>query len=543
VKTTFGRIYGRFSSMPQERGDSKRRQVEGATKYASKNGITIVGQPYFDEGVSGKAGLNLEKEFGRLLTEARDGELILVEALDRIGRQNPFILGKLLYDTVQKGITVVAWQEGKTITKENIDTLETQFSVFTGAAVGHADNMRKMNRLRETTQEAYRLAEKGIQSGTLVKYLPQCFKWNQTAKRIEVWEDRAKVIRRIFRDFNSGIGKTTLCQNLNIEGVPTLYGTGKNTKGRKHWLETSVTKILRNESYAGVLEVKGKRFTCIPKVVGREAFDRAQMLLQRFSQRHGNYSRGRVNNLFRDLGICAHCGGTITVSVAPPKKEGNKTCYQYRCQGKRLKANEDAECKHGRMLNAEVVECLFFEHYFGGSPENILVGKNTELKSKLAALQSRVEELDKKISNLYDLAEEGDTEAKTRIAERKEEKAAAQREIGFLKGSMVEQEEMPSAMDEIDSLMPWTKEYGRALNEFYPKLKKALSDNETRKKLVHALPLIFSKVRFDTVERTLQPITKEGKEMVAVDLDSINLKLDYEKRTLYYEKGLPLSLG
>jgi hypothetical protein len=74
--TQFGRIYGRFSSKPQERGDSKRRQIEGAKKYAQKAGITIIGEPFFDEGVSGKAGLNLEKEFGRLLSESKDGDMI-----------------------------------------------------------------------------------------------------------------------------------------------------------------------------------------------------------------------------------------------------------------------------------------------------------------------------------------------------------------------------------------------------------------------------------------------------------------------------------
>jgi hypothetical protein len=76
MKKRYARIYGRFSSKPQEDGDSKRRQIDGALAYAEKNGIELVkgndGNPlvYFDEGVSGKAGLNLEKEFGRLLADA-----------------------------------------------------------------------------------------------------------------------------------------------------------------------------------------------------------------------------------------------------------------------------------------------------------------------------------------------------------------------------------------------------------------------------------------------------------------------------------------
>src|SRR5256885_16934922 len=105
----YARIYGRFSSKPQERGDSKRRQIDGAIAYAKQHNLELVegndGNPlvYFDEGVSGKAGLNLEKEFGRLLKEAKAGEIILCEESSRLGRQNPFILSNLIYQTTQRG--------------------------------------------------------------------------------------------------------------------------------------------------------------------------------------------------------------------------------------------------------------------------------------------------------------------------------------------------------------------------------------------------------------------------------------------------------
>lgn len=64
AQTGNARIYGRFSSVPQERGDSRRRQIEGANTFAGRNGLTVVGDPYFDEGVSGKAGLEVVKARG-----------------------------------------------------------------------------------------------------------------------------------------------------------------------------------------------------------------------------------------------------------------------------------------------------------------------------------------------------------------------------------------------------------------------------------------------------------------------------------------------
>lgn len=497
-----GRIYGRFSSKPQERGDSRRRQIEGARQYAERSGVQIVGEPYFDEAVSGKDGANLEKEFGRLLRESKPGEAVLCEALDRIGRQNPFILGKLVYDLVAKGVTVIAWQEGKVISRDNIDTLETQFSVFTGAAVGHADNVRKMKRLRETTSNAIAQGEKGIQSGTLVKYLPQCFLWDESSKSIKLDTDKAEVIRRIFDMFNSGTGKTTICQKLSADKVPTLYKSGWQIIGTKRpWLETSVTKVLKNESYAGVLIVKNHKITCIPSVVSRETFDKAQLLLQRYSNRSGKTS-GRVNNLFNGLSICKHCEGTVNVSVSPAKRPGNKTARFFRCKNARLK-----QCNHHKMLNVEIVEHLFFMMYFGGSPEHIAADSN-QLNVKIDAVNAKIERLTKAINGLYDMAEEGDKEAKDRIAARRIEKAEAEQELVLLKGQTAEQEHLPSMMEEVIKMtvqgksVDWT--------EWNIALMDKLADDNIRLRLRSILPSIFEKVIFDTTARTVEGILRKG---------------------------------
>ena len=491
--TKLGRIYGRFSSKPQERGDSKRRQIEGAKAYAQHNGITITGAPYFDEGVSGKAGANLEKEFGRLLKDAQPGEVVLCEALDRIGRQSPFILGKLIYDLVHKGLTVVAWQDGKEINSENIDTLETQFSVFTGAAVGHADNTRKMKRLRETTANALKLAEdQGIQSGTLVKYLPQCFHWNPAKGAVELHEEKAAVIRRIYKLYNDGIGKTSICKMFNNEKVSTIY-TGKvNEAGTKRpWLESSLKKILKNESYAGVLRCKGHKITCIPRVVSKDTFDKTQLLLNRYSTRKGK-TNGRVNNLFNSLAVCKHCGGTVNVSAA--------SVNGYRCKNAIV-----GQCEHHNRLNADLVEYLFFMVFFMGQPEGAINVDTAGLKQKIEAAEAKIKRLTAAITNLYDMAEEGDTEAKDRIAKRKEEKAEAEQDLMRFKGQTVEANSVPEVVSAIRyELLGGARVYDAS------QLKAKLADNENRIKLRNSLPVLFEKVVFDTTARTVEGVLKPG---------------------------------
>ena len=299
------RIYGRFSSIPQERGDSRRRQIEGARAVALKLGYNVTAE-YFDESTSGKAGLNLEREFGKMLKEAKAGEIILVEFLDRIGRQNPFLIGNLIYQTIQKGISINAWAEGKIITPENIDTMETQFSIFTGAAVGHQENVRKIKRLNETFEETLKNARKGIPTDNLTKCLPQAFQWDKKLNKFIVNTEIELTIKRIFNEYNSGKGTTAICQGLNNDNIPTLYKQGKNTIGRvKCWTETTLKKILCNTSYNGVLTVKGETLKgLIPKIVSDETFNKAQMLLARFSTRRGNLQNTRVNNLFVGISKC-----------------------------------------------------------------------------------------------------------------------------------------------------------------------------------------------------------------------------------------------
>jgi len=507
------RIYGRYSSKPQEKGDSKRRQIEGAKAYAAKHGLNIISEPYFDEAVSGKAGANLEKQFGRLLKEATEGEAILVEFLDRLGRQNPFILGKLLYDTARRGITVISWQEGKTITPENIDTLETQFSVFTGSAVGHQENTRKIKRLIETCQQAYKDGEKGIQSGTLVKYLPQCYKWDDTKKTIYVDETAADVIRNIFKWFNDGIGRPTICMRLNKINTPTLYKPREKVQFVKSWNANSLTHILTNESYAGVLKVKGKRIDCIPKIISRETFDKTQMLLQRFASRRGKSSE-RKNNLLATIGICKHCKQAIEVHPSKPKNKTRKLYLAYRCRGRR-----NGTCQHRHTIPARIVELVLFGEYFGGSPENLFGKENTELKEKLETLNTKLNRLDTAISNLFDMVEQGDKDAKERIKLRRREKEETENEIAITKASITEDSELPTAIQTLDSILEWDK-YADAVHNFNDVLEAKLADFETRKKLVSVLPLIFSKVELDTTARTIQPFKKDGTPLQQIDLNS-----------------------
>ncbi len=85
--------YLRFSSATQgaEGADSTRRQNELFKQWLRKNSDAQVVASFNDEGLSGYKGKHLSGQFGDMLSRIESGEfpegtILLVEAIDRIGR-------------------------------------------------------------------------------------------------------------------------------------------------------------------------------------------------------------------------------------------------------------------------------------------------------------------------------------------------------------------------------------------------------------------------------------------------------------------------
>ena len=85
--------YLRFSSKPQERGDSIRRQKGLFERWLKDNPDAKVVDEFSDEGASAYHGHHLKGDFGRMLQNIQDGKylsgqtVLLVESETRLNRQ------------------------------------------------------------------------------------------------------------------------------------------------------------------------------------------------------------------------------------------------------------------------------------------------------------------------------------------------------------------------------------------------------------------------------------------------------------------------
>ena len=532
IKPLKGRIYGRFSSSPQEKGSSRERQIQETNRWAKVNSIEIIGQPFFDEAVSGKDGANLSKELGRVINESNSGEYILCEEIDRLGRQNPIEVCTLIYQIVQKGINIVATKTNQIINAETIKDIATLLPLFTGATVGYVENTRKIRRLKDTNIIFVKKALNGQQSPTLIKYLPKCFKWDDSLKKLFVIEEKAKIYRDIFKLYNEGNGATSICYILNKSKTPTFNKKSKNSKSLvKPWMESTIKKILRNQSLCGKLVINEQIITCFPQIISQNVFDLTQYLIEKNKGRHGNNS-GRTNNLFRNIGKCIYCNGTINVNISPQSKGRKVPLYAYRCKNARLKLCTQPH----KQLNAKLVEPLFFDLYFNGNPESFFSDDENKLEKEKDIIIQKISKSQEAIEILIDLAENGNKKVKERLSKKEKEIQDLEIEINLINEKILNKPQSLSIFnqlsDEIDVFDIKNENVNISIddrikikdfiNNYHQRILDKLSNEELRKNISYTMQSLFTSVIFDCVNKTIQGIKKNGEPLALINISNKN---------------------
>lgn len=116
--------YIRWSSKGQGDGDSLRRQTAGAENWAAANGYELAQDRFVDAGISGfkdttQAGLD---EFHGAIQAGRvsKGSVLIIDAIDRIGRRGMLVTQNALERILSSGVDVVALNEGITLTGDSL---------------------------------------------------------------------------------------------------------------------------------------------------------------------------------------------------------------------------------------------------------------------------------------------------------------------------------------------------------------------------------------------------------------------------------------
>jgi DNA invertase Pin-like site-specific DNA recombinase len=243
--------YCRFSTAIQASGDSLRRQLALSDDYAKKHNLQI-NRTLTDKGVSGFRGANLQQgalgafikavEMGKV----KPGSVLLIEALDRLSRNEITEQLGLFLCILTAGIEIVTLYDERSYTRESINGNPTELIISIVLMIrGWEESATKSFRLKEAWKA------KRNSAGTR-KLTSKCPLWPKPCRgggHFEAIPERVKVVASIFELAEQGFGTHAICKDLNKQGVK-LWSSGK------WWNPNYVRRILRNRAVLGEFQPK-----------------------------------------------------------------------------------------------------------------------------------------------------------------------------------------------------------------------------------------------------------------------------------------------
>lgn len=266
---------------------------------------------YVDEGISGTK-MN-RPEFNRMMADARNGkiDIILTKTVSRFGR-NTAGVQKILREL--KGLDVTVIFDNENISTDNPDSMfYLQFLGIQAEAEAKQTSDYQKWAIRNRYKE-------GIPNNA------RPYGYIMVNHHLEVVPEEAEIVKRIYAMFLAGKGKTSICKELNDEGVLSPWG--------EKWQHPSILRILINEVYVGDLLLqkgyidnfltKHKKRNCgeLPMylvtdaheaIIDRDTFGRVQseIACRRKLNPGLNKSIKKEPRLFSQLITCGHCGMSI----------------------------------------------------------------------------------------------------------------------------------------------------------------------------------------------------------------------------------------
>lgn len=249
--------YLRFSTPEQAFGDSERRQLEAAEKWAKQKKLRL-DKSYADRGRSGFKGTNRKKgALGEFLRRIEGGSIprgsyLIVEDLDRLSREHPLDSLFLVRQIISSGVTIVV------LNKNNEEFSEESIR----ADQSGAKMMALVFELGRASGESARKAEFGVknwvqkrkqaaESGKVMTELAPAWidtEGEKDKRRFVLNPERAKIVRQIFQWKLGGVGSRTIAHRLNEAKIPN-WGRGKRVA--KKWHASYIQKILHNPAAIG----------------------------------------------------------------------------------------------------------------------------------------------------------------------------------------------------------------------------------------------------------------------------------------------------
>ena len=278
------------------------------------------------------------------------------------------------------------------------------------------------------------------------------------------------VARRIFDMVLQGSSILDVTKALNAEGIPTSTG--------KHWLKSTVHRILSNEAYTGTLvwgaEAKDKADPvrvekAFPAIISKTQFRRVNRKLRSRAPKRSHPRRVGSSYLLSGLIKCKACNRALSGQDAKSGKFSYYVCQSVMKRG-------SGACDAPR-LNAQ----RFEELVVGKIRENVLTESNIrklvklvdeemdgvarEQRQRLETIESELVDVKRRLDRLYNLVETTDLNVddfKPRIREHRDRQEKLEASAEEARTILSQRREV---LDDVETITSYAQDLSVFLNE------------------------------------------------------------------------------
>ncbi|WP_207265157.1 recombinase family protein [Pseudomonas sp. GW101-3H06] len=400
--------YVRFSSFRQHGGSSVERQTAMIAEWLTRNPeYTLSSLKFEDLAKSGYHGDHIKAGggFGKLLEAVKfgaikDGDVVLVEAIDRTGRMDTVDMLDLLTPILKAGVSITTLDDGNSYNRASVNGSH----IYMLMAKIQAANQYSEALSRRVTA-SYRIREEKARAGEQVKRWTPV--WLTTEG--EVIERIAIHIKEAFELYVSGVGKASIAVRMRETGVPELAKvSGPGVEG---WLRNKTVIGYWNDipnAYKAIIE---------PSLFYKAQIHAEKMKTKRPVKTAKNFLVGLVQ--------CGACGKNYIMQ----NKDG--VPHSMRCRTRQqLKS-----CVNSHIVPKPVLDAIY--HYTSPGAarkavEEQQMGVNAKeiinREAELMAISKRVENLAETVEKVGLLPE-----FLTKLQQAQSEREAAERDLTLLR--------------------------------------------------------------------------------------------------------------
>lgn len=394
-------IYSRLSVDHDDRkSESIENQIEIVKRFIEENNANaerkmnlVIHDIYIDRGISGTS---FERpEFDRLMQDVKECRVncVLVKDLSRFGRDY-VEAGKLIEKVFPfLGCRFIAVTDH--FDSMAVDAEENKFAM-------NIKNLINEMYAKDISKRVSIARSVSATSGSFIgSFAPYGYKVVRDGdiRRLEVVEDCAVIVRRIFTRFCEGAAYKEIIAELyenkihNISDYKKYEHIYQEAGEELHqWSHGSLYKILRNKTYLGILQQcrnsqlaeNGKisdyenaiREECgivvmqtHEPIVSEELFEKVKRRLDKSkTNKMSNRAEKEDENIFRNLIYCGNCGKKMH-SYYYQCRQQDERHYGYDCKNEY--ALDERKCERNRISEAVLTELVLKELYHFFWQENI----------------------------------------------------------------------------------------------------------------------------------------------------------------------------